>query len=45
MAYVEGMRRTPTPAELRAFLELNVPGYMVPRKFICQARTRPEIEA
>jgi non-ribosomal peptide synthetase component F len=39
IAYVEGMRRTPTPAELRTFLELNVPAYMVPRKFICRGRT------
>jgi arthrofactin-type cyclic lipopeptide synthetase B len=42
IAYVEGMRRTPTPAELRMFLELNVPAYMVPRKFICRGRTHPE---
>lgn len=42
MAYVEGMRGTPTPAELRTFLELNVPAYMVPRKFICRGRPRPE---
>jgi acyl-CoA synthetase (AMP-forming)/AMP-acid ligase II len=42
IAYVEGMRRTPTAAELRTFLELNVPAYMVPRKFICRGRSCAE---
>jgi len=43
VAYVEGLRSTPSPAELRAYLELSVPAYMVPKEFLCQAKRGPKI--
>lgn len=36
VAYVEGLREVPSPTQLRAYLELNVPAYMVPREFVCR---------
>lgn len=36
VAYVEGSHRAPSPSELRTYLELNLPAYMVPKEFICQ---------
>jgi non-ribosomal peptide synthetase component F len=39
VAYVEGAHEAPVPAQLRAYLEMNVPRYMVPREFVCRAST------
>lgn len=38
VAYVEGVRKAPSATELRAYLEWNVPAYMVPKEFHCQGR-------
>lgn len=36
VAYVEGSHRAPSASELRTYLELNLPAYMVPKEFIVQ---------
>lgn len=44
VAYVEGSHRAPSAAELRTYLELNVPAYMVPKEFVCQPKSGFEQE-